>query len=45
MRIPYIIVVGDKEEKDNTIAIREKGNSKIRASKIDMLHRRIKQGN
>ena len=35
MRIPYIIVVGDKEEKDNSIAIREKGNSKIRSSKID----------
>ena len=35
MRIPYIIVVGDKEEKDNSIAIREKGNSKIRSSKLD----------
>jgi threonyl-tRNA synthetase len=35
MRIPYIIVVGDKEEKDNSIAIREKGNSKIRSSKVD----------
>jgi threonyl-tRNA synthetase len=35
MRIPYIIVIGDKEEKDNSIAIREKGNSKIRSSKLD----------
>lgn len=35
MRIPYIIVIGDKEEKDNLIAIREKGNSKIRSSKLD----------
>ncbi len=35
MRIPYIIVIGDKEEKDSSIAIREKGNSKIRSSKLD----------
>jgi threonyl-tRNA synthetase len=35
LRIPYIIVVGDKEEKDKSIAIREKGNSKIRSSKLD----------
>ncbi len=35
MRIPYIIVIGDKEEKDNSIAIREKGNSKIRSSRLE----------
>ncbi len=35
MRIPYIIVVGDKEEKSNTVAIREKGGSKIQTVKID----------
>ncbi len=34
MRIPYIIVVGDKEEKSNSVAIREKGNSKIKEMKV-----------
>jgi threonyl-tRNA synthetase len=29
MRIPYIIVIGDKEEKENKIAVRIKGNNKI----------------
>ncbi|MDD5700150.1 MAG: threonine--tRNA ligase [Candidatus Nanoarchaeia archaeon] len=35
MRIPYIIVVGDKEEEEKTIAVRVKGNSKIQSLKID----------
>lgn len=29
MRIPYIIVVGDREEKEKTLAVRIKGSSKI----------------
>jgi len=29
MRIPYIIVVGDKEKKEKTLAVRIKGNPKI----------------
>jgi threonyl-tRNA synthetase len=29
MRIPYIIVIGDKEEKENKIAVRIKGSNKI----------------
>ncbi len=35
MRIPYIICIGDKEEKDKTLAIRVKGDSKIKSMKID----------
>ncbi len=35
MRIPYIIVVGDKEEKSNTVAIREKGSNKIQVMKVE----------
>ncbi|HTZ41607.1 MAG TPA: threonine--tRNA ligase, partial [Candidatus Omnitrophota bacterium] len=35
MRIPYIIVVGDREEKEKTVAVREKGNSSIKKMKID----------
>ncbi len=35
MRVPYIIVVGDKEEKEKTIALRTKGDSKIKSMKVD----------
>jgi len=42
-RIPYIIVVGDKEEKDKTIAVRVKGNSKIISFKVDEFVKKIKE--
>ena len=35
MRIPYILVVGDREEKDDRVAVRIKGNKKIKSIKID----------
>ncbi|MCK9568009.1 threonine--tRNA ligase [Candidatus Pacearchaeota archaeon] len=35
LRVPYIIVVGDKEEKEKTLAVRVRGNSKIENFKID----------
>ncbi len=35
MRIPYIIVIGDREEKDNTLAVRVKGSKDIQTFKID----------
>jgi len=35
MRIPYIIVLGDKEEKDKTLAVRIKGNNKIETMKAE----------
>ena len=41
MRIPYIIVVGDKEEKEKTLAVRIKGNSKIEKMKIEEFIKRI----
>ncbi len=43
MRIPYIIVVGDREEKEKTIAVREKGNSKIQSLKADDFIKRLKK--
>ncbi|MCL5018693.1 MAG: His/Gly/Thr/Pro-type tRNA ligase C-terminal domain-containing protein, partial [Candidatus Pacearchaeota archaeon] len=43
MRIPYIIVVGDKEEKEKTIAVRVKGNGKIETMKIDNFIEKIKE--
>ncbi len=45
MRIPYIIVAGDKEEKEKTIAVRIKGSGKIEKFKvgkfIEMLKKEI----
>lgn len=43
MRIPYIIVIGDKEEKEKTLAIREKGNSKIKSMKLSEFINHIKK--
>jgi len=34
MRVPYIIVIGDKEEKDKKLAVRIRGNSKIETMNI-----------
>ncbi|MBS3070763.1 threonine--tRNA ligase [Candidatus Pacearchaeota archaeon] len=35
MRIPYIIVVGDKEEKEKNLAVRVKGDNKIQTLNIN----------
>jgi len=35
MRIPYIIVVGDREEKEKSVAVRTKGDKKIKNFKIE----------
>jgi len=43
MRVPYIIVVGDKEEKEKTIAVRIKGSGKIELMKIDDFVKKIKE--
>lgn len=47
MRIPYSIVLGDKEEKEKTLAVRAKGSSKIESLNIDnfivKLSREIKE--
>ena len=42
-RIPYIIVVGDREEKDKSIAIRTRGDSKIKNSKIEKFAEELKK--
>ncbi len=34
MRIPYIILIGDKEEKENTLAVRIRGDKKIKNIKF-----------
>ncbi len=41
MRVPYIIVVGDKEEKSNELAVRIRGSKKIEKMKIDDFIERV----
>ena len=43
MRIPYIIVIGNKEEKEETLAVREKGSNKIKSIKIDDFAKQLKE--
>lgn len=43
MRIPYIIVIGDKEEKEKTLAVRVKGDKKIEKISIDEFIERLKR--
>jgi threonyl-tRNA synthetase len=43
IKIPYIIVVGDREEKEKTIAVRERGNKKIEAFKVEKFAEKIKK--
>jgi threonyl-tRNA synthetase len=43
MRVPYIIVIGDKEEKEKKLAVRIKGNSKIETISPDKFVDRIKE--
>jgi threonyl-tRNA synthetase len=43
LRVPYIIVVGDKEEKEKTIAVRVKGNSKIETMNVKTFIEKIKK--
>lgn len=43
MRIPYIIVIGDKEEKEGTLAVRVKGDKKIQTVKINDFIQNLKR--
>ncbi|MCK4647828.1 threonine--tRNA ligase [Candidatus Pacearchaeota archaeon] len=43
MRIPYIIVAGDKEQKDKSLAVRVKGNKKIKKMSIEKFIDMIKE--
>jgi len=42
-RIPYILVIGDKEEKAGEIAVRKRGEKKIENMKVDELIGKIKK--
>lgn len=43
MRVPYVIVAGDKEEKEKTVAARIKGNPKIQNFKIEDFIQKVKE--
>jgi len=43
MRIPYIIVIGDKEEKDGTLAVRVRGDSKIKSFKLEEFAKKLEK--
>ena len=43
MRIPYIIVIGDKEEKENALAVRVRGDKKIQTFKVEDFIKKIKE--
>jgi threonyl-tRNA synthetase len=43
MRVPYIIVIGDREEKEKKLAVRVKGNSKIETMSADKFVDKIKK--
>tara|TARA_Y100000310_G_scaffold27990_1_gene26612 strand:+ start:5398 stop:6699 length:1302 start_codon:yes stop_codon:yes gene_type:complete len=43
MKIPYIIVLGDKEEKENNLAIRVKGDKKIQKFKVENFVKNLKK--
>jgi len=43
MRVPYIIVVGDKEEKEKSLAVRIRGDKKIQNFKIDKFTDKLKK--
>ncbi|VVB82290.1 Threonine--tRNA ligase [uncultured archaeon] len=42
-KVPYIIVLGDREEKEKNLAVRIRGNSKIETFKIDGFIRKLKE--
>ncbi len=43
MRIPWTIIIGDKEEKAKTVAIRSKGGKKIKSMKVDKFIKELKE--
>jgi threonyl-tRNA synthetase len=43
MRVPYIIVVGDREEKENNLAVRSKGDKKIENFGVEDFVEKLKE--
>jgi len=43
LRVPYIIVVGEKEEKDKSLAVRIKGSKKIESRKLESFVKKLRE--
>jgi len=43
MKVPYILVVGDREEKQGSVAVRKRGDKKIKAIKINAFVEDLKE--
>jgi len=43
MRVPYILVLGDKEQKSKSLAVRVKGNKKILKMKLNAFVKKLKK--
>ncbi len=43
MKIPYILTVGDKEEKSKSVMVRKGGNKKLESAKVDDFIKKIKK--
>ena len=43
MRVPYIVTIGDKEEKDGTLAIRVRGDRKLQTMKVEDFISKLKK--
>ena len=43
MRVPYIVVLGDKEQKAGSVALRIRGDKKIKVMKVDKFAKELKK--
>ncbi|PIN89062.1 threonine--tRNA ligase [Candidatus Pacearchaeota archaeon CG10_big_fil_rev_8_21_14_0_10_32_14] len=43
LKVPYIVTVGDREEKDETLAVRIRGDGKLKTMKVDEFVKMIKK--
>ncbi len=43
LKIPYILTVGDKEEKAGKVAVRKRGDNKLSTVKLDSFVKKIKK--
>lgn len=43
MRVPYVIVLGDKEEKDKSLAVRVRGDKKIQSFSVEEFGEKLKK--
>ena len=43
MKIPYILTIGDKEEKENTLTIRIRGNKKLETMSVEDFEKKLEE--